>query len=603
MSQLPPARARVRSHLNRAVAGSLSDAAFMAEATALAHEDPSAFLVQSVECAGLDAAQAELLFGLLSQIPEAWRYRRPQATLPLLVDVLRSQFERTMAGAPSASNTEALLLFTARLTQGAAPVIPRDTLLDATLLPLLASATREQGHALGPALRAVLQLLSGRAEKLTAQQAATPSDAGVGDGELDDTTLQPLSTGGLLALLAALLHLLELRVQLAAEARELLLRSAHAAVQLLLPRTAQEHALMLAASLDRWQALSWRTRLHAYPLIDRLRPPEALDAATLAPTPPERPPSLNAGERLLSWLRLVANPRGVTEELCCLVLAAAVPGTPLRQALAALADDLRAAGSDAVHAALGVGLWLCGPREWQHAVSKLLPALSTCCLLPDPSTPYELLDAPVALPPVPPLPSSQADRVLVKGAHALLLAMRVLTLATGQPAATASSAKSVKASDHSHSHSVATSSAAAPRLTSFAVAFTKWLLTAVQAATEPVSAAHLLGVVLRASAMEPAGTTERFFLLHLAAQQRLLALTSGAPQHRERPPPLQSPGVDHDRCVTALSRSLEMHQSGSIGYSPRAAGRDAEDAVAVSDASGRRSGFVPIAELFSVLGT
>ena len=28
-----------------------------------------------------------------------------------------------------------------------------------------------------------------------------------------------------------------------------------------------------------------------------------------------------------------------------------------------------------------------------------------------------------------------------------------------------------------------------------------------------------------------------------------------------------------------------------------------EDAVAVSDASGRRSGFVPIAELFSVLGT
>ena len=200
--------------------------------------------------------------------------------------------------------------------------------------------------------------------------------------------------------------------------------------------------------------------------------------------------------------------------------------------------------------------------------------------------------------------------MLVKGAHALLLAMRVLTLATGRPAATASSAKSVMASDHSHSHSVATSSAAAPRLTCFAVAFTKWLLTAVQAATEPVSTAHLLGVVLRAmeltfSAMEPAGTTERFFLLHLAAQQRLLALTSGAPQHRERPPPLQSPGVDHDRCVTALSRSLEMRQDGSIGSSPRAAGRDAEpeDAVAVSDASGRRSGFVPIAELFSVLGT
>ena len=59
----------VRRLLNRAVASSPSDAAFLAEMGGLAASEPHALLHGCLQCATLDADQAELIYHLFVRSP------------------------------------------------------------------------------------------------------------------------------------------------------------------------------------------------------------------------------------------------------------------------------------------------------------------------------------------------------------------------------------------------------------------------------------------------------------------------------------------------------------------------------------------------------
>ena len=230
----------VRRQLNRATAMSVDDHAFVSETRLLAASHPGALIKGCIVCACLDVEQAELIHKLLSHIPELVEHCTVRGkSRPLLHECLRA----SLLHDSSPACQDALLLFIARLTEASEQgtrLVSRDALLADSILPALRIAAPHYGPALQLVLRAALQLLSGRAESLTAQQLPSQAEEA------------PLYTIGLASLLAALLDLLEQRAQLVMEAQDLLLRCTHTSVQLLLPRAEITLACLYAAA-DRAQ--------------------------------------------------------------------------------------------------------------------------------------------------------------------------------------------------------------------------------------------------------------------------------------------------------------------------------------------------------------
>ena len=331
----PEIHVSIRRLLNRAVSTSLTDASFMAESNRISHTHPAAFLSAIVASASLDVEQAVLMHGLLLRLPSLAAYQRESDRRPMIFDELRSAFMRTHPDA----GQKALLLFMARLSQHSMiddalhglsanpsgssrrhytpPLIDRKFLLAHVLVPLLRSdayVISADANCSRTVLDAVLQILSARPIQLTAQQLPTqPLDG-------------PLTTTLLVLLLCAMLELVELRSMLEPSVTDLVLRCTSASVQLLLPRARTaplERSTVLAESQRQWASLSWRTQLHVWPLIDRLRRSEALSQADGAT--PEGPGSrTSAGTRFAHWLENVNPPSSPSESLFSLVVSAAV---------------------------------------------------------------------------------------------------------------------------------------------------------------------------------------------------------------------------------------------------------------------------------------
>ena len=114
-----------RRLLNRAVAASSRDVAFVAEARRLAASHPDELLRRMLTAASLDVAQAALMHQLLCCIPGLTAHA-PPAGEPLLHVWLRGAL--TEPGLPP-TRQQALLLLLARLSQAAddlaAPAAPR----------------------------------------------------------------------------------------------------------------------------------------------------------------------------------------------------------------------------------------------------------------------------------------------------------------------------------------------------------------------------------------------------------------------------------------------------------------------------------------------
>ena len=503
----------------------LSDATFMSEFCVLAQSDPDELLAGSLKCASLAVEQAELIYGLLLRLP--WMVQHGSTSVPRshLLHLLRGMLDQELP----IPRQRALLLFMARLTQqiehplndiqdarDGQPLVSRDLLLSVVLVPLLrqdtAQITRAQKGSV--VLEAVLQVLSGRSAQPTAQQLSTCLKE------------RPLGTAVLSALLGALLELLELRSQLSVETVDLLLRCSHASVQLLLPRaraaTLSASSWLLVAQ-QQWSALSWRTQLHVWPLVDRMRSiaprchSTTQGPSTRDPTTPEESSAeaegasggasarASAGERLAAWLQHTLGLASVVEALVALVIAAATPGLPVRQTLLAMLSEERfksAVSGDDVVTALAVGLAQGSAAEWQHATTQLLPILLAHNLLPSwpsPTTGKTPL----------PMPSTEADRRVVRAAYGLLVAMRV------QRAAHA---------DQGEAPNVVQQQ----QLLTFSTGFAKWLSTAALEVAEPLAIAYVLGIALRASAMGPDATAERYLMVRLQVQHRLLELVNSA---------------------------------------------------------------------------
>ena len=510
--------AAVRRLLNRATSMCLSDATFMSEFCVLAQSDPDELLAGSLKCASLAVEQAELIYGLLLRLP--WMVQHGSTSVPHLLHLLRGMLDQELP----IPRQRALLLFMARLTQqiehplndiqdarDGQPLVSRDLLLSVVLVPLLrqdtAQITRAQKGSV--VLEAVLQVLSGRSAQPTAQQLSTCLKE------------RPLGTAVLSALLGALLELLELRSQLSVETVDLLLRCSHASVQLLLPRaraaTLSASSWLLVAQ-QQWSALSWRTQLHVWPLVDRMRSiAPRCHSTTRDPTTPAESSAeaegasggasarASAGERLAAWLQHTLGLASVVEALVALVIAAATPGLPVRQTLLAMLSEERfksAVSGDDVVTALAVGLAQGSAAEWQHAITQLLPILLAHNLLPSwpsPTTGKTPL----------PMPSTEADRRVVRAAYGLLVAMRV------QRAAHA---------DQGEAPNVVQQQ----QLLTFSTGFAKWLSTAALEVAEPLAIAYVLGIALRASALGPNATAERFLMVRLQVQHRLLELVNSA---------------------------------------------------------------------------
>lgn len=512
--------AAVRRLLNRATSMCLSDATFMSEFCVLAQSDPDELLAGSLKCASLAVEQAELIYGLLLRLP--WMVQHGSTSVPRshLLHLLRGMLDQELP----IPRQRALLLFMARLTQqiehplndiqdarDGQPLVSRDLLLSVVLVPLLRQDTAQITRAPkgSVVLEAVLQVLSGRSAQPTAQQLSTCLKE------------RPLGTAVLSALLGALLELLELRSQLSVETVDLLLRCSHASVQLLLPRaraaTLSASSWLLVAQ-QQWSALSWRTQLHVWPLVDRMRSiAPRCHSTTRDPTTPAESSAeaegasggasarASAGERLAAWLQHTLGLASVVEALVALVIAAATPGLPVRQTLLAMLSEERfksAVSGDDVVTALAVGLAQGSAAEWQHATTQLLPILLAHNLLPSwpsPTTGKTPL----------PMPSTEADRRVVRAAYGLLVAMRV------QRAAHA---------DQGEAPNVVQQQ----QLLTFSTGFAKWLSTAALEVAEPLAIAYVLGIALRASAMGPDATAERYLMVRLQVQHRLLELVNSA---------------------------------------------------------------------------
>ena len=142
-------------------------------------------------------------------------------------------------------------------------------------------------------------------------------------------------------------------------------------------------------------------------------------------------------------------------------------------------------GGEAVLVALARGLAQGSGVDWQRVVSKLLHVFHVRAALPDPVAPPTIVRAGSA-----PL---SADRELVRGAHTLLRAMLLLG-----------------ARDRVEE-----------RWLFFVSGMARWLAAALRVATEPLTAAHVLGVALRASALCIAGARgSHCFVLRATAHQQ-----------------------------------------------------------------------------------
>jgi len=64
------------------------------------------------------------------------------------------------------------------------------------------------------------------------------------------------------------------------------------------------------------------------------------------------------------------------------------------------------------------------------------------------------------------------------------------------------------------------------QLLTFSTGFAKWLSTAALEVAEPLAIAYVLGIALRASAMGPDATAERYLMVRLQVQHRLLELVN-----------------------------------------------------------------------------
>jgi hypothetical protein len=312
-----------------------------------------------------------------------------------------------------------------------------------------------------------------------------------------------------------------------------------------------------------------------------------------------------------------------------------VPGVPLRQSLPCIVactstsdaptgdggghDEI---GDAAVVAALAAGLCQGGSLEWQHGCSKMMPALAACGLLPDPpggQVGSEVGDGMLAAdgekqgaPPSAPMPVSPGEATVVRWAHCILLAMNSQVLSCsdhegvsdGGDGGCDDDGRGVGscaggASDRSAIHSF--------RL-SFATGFAKWLCETIHDTQDPLTAAHLLGITLRASTLCPPAAAERYFIARMSAQQRLVELASTRSEEgaegsdgalcRALDTSLASRSCTdstgrgwHTQCVDTVARSL-MHSSTA---SQRKATTDASGTGSASTAS--ETLFVPIDEL------
>jgi hypothetical protein len=423
-----------RRLLNRAVAASSRDVAFVAEARRLAASHPDELLRRMLTAASLDVAQAELMHQLLCCLPDLTA-RAPPAGEPLLHVWLRDALVEP--GLPP-TRQRALLLLLARLSHASddpaapaafrtardeepsdapapprppplPPLLPRPTLLARVLLPLTDTwVATVAGHGTVPALpvaaappplivlQAILQLLSGQA-------------AHGGGAAASAEKREPLGGADLASLLSALLTLLRARDEMVGsggggggsgggnggeqqqqQQDQLALQCAHTAVQLLLPRVAGAARAAAAgdaagawacAAAARWRALPWPTQLQAWPLLDRLACTADPAAAAAARG--------GGGARLLLWLRGAARPRpGSAEEFYCVVRAAAVPAVPAKQALVLLlpvgdaAPHVRARCRADAAAALARALPRGTAQELQTAAAALLPELAARDCLP-----------------------------------------------------------------------------------------------------------------------------------------------------------------------------------------------------------------------------
>ena len=212
----------------------------------------------------------------------------------------------------------------------------------------------------------------------------------------------------------------------------------------------------------------------------------------------------------------MARPSTAAAELLCLVVAASVPAVPARSALGALLNEASAAGRgvgpSAALAALAAGLGQGTVAEWQHAVEQLLPPLASHGLLAQlahqpPPPAAEPAPAASALA----LPEAGADRTLVQSAHCLLRAAHVCSVAHARRPDAPSAPDGAQQRRRQ-------------QLQCFAVGLAKWLAAASRAAQEPATAACLLGACLNASTLSPAAGQDRYGVVQLQLQQRLLEL-------------------------------------------------------------------------------
>ena len=201
-----------------------------------------------------------------------------------------------------------------------------------------------------------------------------------------------------------------------------------------------------------------------------------------------------------------------------------VPGLPIRQALPVLLDKWHADCDDVV-TALAAGLAQGYVTEWQHAVSMLLPVFASKNLLPelpvaelvpDPCMPCDHVGSAAGMSPVIspalgiPQPTNFRDHLSGRAAHCLLRAMITHR---------ASWSHCQKVAANRCTEDVYRSKAV------FATAFAKWLSSNADAAVDPLSLAHLLGVTVRASRESPPSSSDRYFVTILQVQRRLLEVT------------------------------------------------------------------------------
>ncbi|KAL1529565.1 hypothetical protein AB1Y20_000509 [Prymnesium parvum] len=513
----------LRRLLNRAVRTSCEDEGFVAEARRLAAEAPLDALLLCVGNASVDEAQAELLCSLLRLLPEVVAFcattQGEEALCTCLKDILATPL--------SLARQRAVLLLLARLSHSSpaaplastpdpSPLLARAALLDHVLLPMLRHAdVRSCAARGGLPLQAILQLLSARALLPTAEQLPSRRRE------------PPLSAASLGALLSALLALLRLRTQLPHESVKLLLRCAHAAVQLLVPRAAaaaREADSPLAAEERGWRALEWRLQLHTWAVADRMAP----RAAAAAP--------LAVGARFYGWLRAVAPAETARERMASLLLAAAVPALPARQALQlCLAEEPPPSPRDVI-AALAVCLPQGVVLEWQHAVSQVLPVLQRHAMLPG------SLHVP--------LPHGEAERSTALRAQCLLRALilhRELTRAEGGGLERGESAED-------------TAEANARQRACFSAGLATWVHHSAHAATEPLATAHLLGVVLRAAKEVPQDFHDRYAVLCLGLVNQL--------EEQLRPPDVEESDNSDGQAVDDLAAATYESEGSADSIMP-----------------------------------